>query len=304
MDKVILILFCIAAGLLLRRFKIVPADSYQTLNELLVNFFMPALILWQITALKFDSKFIFPILVAWIIFAGAFIFFILVGKWKKFPLKSVAALIITGGISSTSFLGFPIFEMLYGEEGLQIAILMSQAGSFLIGITLGVAVASWYSSTAPSVKYIALNVLRFPPFIAFVTAIGLNISGVHFPALVNDILAKLSSPYLILALLSVGMQINLSARNIDTKMLTSGLLYKLVLAPVIIFILYRFIFGQQNFIVTISVMGAAIGPMNTAAVIAGKYNLNSKLASQMVAIGIPLSLPVLYIIHLLMQQLP
>jgi predicted permease len=300
LDKVILILFCIVAGLLLRRFKIVPADSYQTLNELLVNFFMPALIIWQITTLQFERKFILPILVAWIIFAGAFVFFILVGKWKKFPPKSVAALIITGGISSTSFLGFPIFEMLYGKEGLQIAILMSQAGSFLIGITLGVAVASWYSSTAPSVKDIAKNVFRFPPFIAFVVAIGLNISGVHFPILVNDMLSKLSSPYLILALLSVGMQINLSAKDINTKMLFTGLLYKLVVAPVLIFLLYRFVFGQQSLIITISVMGAAIGPMNTAAVIAVKYNLNSKLASQMVAIGIPLSLPVLYIIHLLM----
>ncbi len=298
-----LILFCIVAGVLLRRFKIVPADSYQTLNELLVNFFMPALILWQITALKFEGKFIFPILVAWIIFAAAFVFFIAVGKWKKFPPKSVAALIITGGISSTSFLGFPIFEMLYGTEGLQIAILMSQAGSFLIGITLGVAVASWYSSTAPSVKDIANNIFKFPPFIAFVLAIGLNISGIHFPVIVNDMLAKLSSPYLILALLSVGLQINLSAKDVDTKMLTTGLLYKLVLAPVLIFLLYHFVLGQQKFVTAISVMGAGIGPMNTAAVIATKYNLHSKLASQMVAIGIPLSLPVLYIIHLLMQQL-
>jgi predicted permease len=303
LEKIILILFCIAAGLLLRRYKIVPADGYQTVNELLLNFFMPALILWQITELKFNKGYIFPILVAWIIFAGAFLFFAMMAKWKKFPPKSVAALIITGGISSTSFLGFPIFEMLYGKEGLQIAILMSQAGSFLIGITLGVVVASWYSSTAPSAKDIVGNVLRFPPFIAFVLAIGLNISGIHFPVIVNNLLSILSSPYLILALLSVGMQINLSAKDTDTKMLTSGLLYKLVLAPLLIFLLYRCVFRQQNLIITISVMGAAIGPMNTAAIIAGKYNLNSKLASQMVAIGIQLSLPVLYIIHLLMQQL-
>lgn len=303
MDKLLLILFCIVAGILLRRFKIVPADSYQTLNKLLLNFFMPALILWQITALQFDNKFIFPILVAWIIFAAAFVFFILVGKWNNFPRTSVAALIITGGISSTSFLGFPIFEMLYGREGLQIAILMSQAGSFLIGITLGVAVASWYSSTAPSVKGIAINILRFPPFIAFVLAICMNRGGVHFPELINEMLAKLSSPYLILALLSVGLQINFSANDVNTKMLSYGLVYKLVLAPVLIFILYRLIFGQQKFIVAISVMGAAIGPMNTAAIIAGKYNLDSKLASQMVAIGIPLSLPILYIVHLLMEQL-
>jgi malate permease and related proteins len=303
LDKVILIPFCIAAGLLLRYFKIVPAKSYKTLNTLLVNFFMPVLILWQITELKFNNKFIFSILVSWIIFAAAFVFFNAVGKWKKFPPTSIGALIITGGISSISFLGFPIFEMLYSKEGLQIAILMSQAGSFLIGITLGVAVASWYSSSMPSLKKIVINVFMFPPFITFLTAIIFNISGIHFPVLVTDMLAKLSSPYLILALLSVGLQINLCETEVNTTMLTTGLLYKLVFAPLLIFLLYRFVFGQKNLILTISVMGAAIGPMNTAAVIAGKYNLNSKLASQMVAIGIPLSLPVLYIIHLLMQQL-
>ena len=300
MDKVILILFCIVAGFLLRRFKVVPANGYQTLNELLVNYFMPALILWQITELKFDPKFIFPVLVAWIIFSAAFVFFILTGRWKKIPKKSVAALIITGGISSTSFLGFPVFEMLYGKEGLQIAILMSQAGSFLIGITFGVAVASWYSSTVPRAKDIAGAMLKFPPVIAFAVALGLNISGIHLPALINDVLSRLSSPYLILVLFSVGMQIDLSVNDEETSMLTLGLLYKLVLAPLLIFILYRFVFRQPGLIITISVMGAAIGPMNTAAIIAGKYNLDSKLASQMVAIGIPLSLPVLYIIYLVM----
>lgn len=289
------------AGFLLRHFKVVPQDSYKTLNELLVNFFMPALIILQINELTFDRKFLFPILVAWIIFFLAILFFITVGKWLHAPRTSIAALIITGGISSTSFLGFPIFEMLYGKEGLQIAILMSQAGSFLIGITLGVAVASWFSSTAPSLKNIAQNVIRFPPFIAFILSIFLNIAGVHFPDVMKEMLSRLSSPFTILALLSVGMQINFSGQHLDMRLLKIGLLYKLILAPLAIYLLYHFVFRQSQFITTISVMGAAIGPMNTAAVIAGKYNLNSKLASQMVAFGIPLSLPILYIIHLFMQ---
>jgi malate permease and related proteins len=303
MDKIILILLCIVAGALLRHYKVAPAGSYQAINALLVNFFMPALILWQITQLTFNSRYIFPVLMAWIIFAAAFVFFKWIGKIKNIPPKSVATLIITGGISTISFLGFPIFEILYGKEGLQIGILMSQAGSFLIGITFGVVVASWYSSaTPPSVKEIAGNVFKFPPFIAFIVALVLNKLGIHFPAAVNDILAKLSSPYLILALLSVGLQINLSGEEINYRLLGIGLFYKLLIAPAIIFILYFFVFRQPVTIVSISVMGAAIGPMNTAAIIAGRYNLDTKLASQMVAIGIPLSLLVVYIIHILMLQ--
>lgn len=264
---------------------------------------MPALILWQITEISFNRFYIFPVLSAWIIFAVGFLFFGWLGTLKNIPPKSVAVLMITGSISSISFLGFPIFEILYGKEGLQVGILMSQAGTFLIGITLGVVIASWYSSAEPSFKIIAGNVLKFPPFVSFVLALLLNKLGFHFPNILNDMLSKLSSPYLILALLSVGLQIDFTVREMNRGLLIAGLSYKLIAAPALIFILYRFVFGQSNFVVSLSVMGAAIGPMNTAAVIADRYNLDSKLASQMVAIGIPLSLPVLYIIHLLMQQL-
>ena len=128
-----------------------------------------------------------------------------------------------------------------------------------------------------------------------------NLYRFHLSVIVNEILSKLSSPYLILALLSVGMQINLSGKEIETRLPGVGLFYKLILAPAIIFLPYYFVFNQRGAIVVISVTGAAIGPIDTAAIIAGKYNLNAKLASQMVAIGIPLSLPVLYIIYLLMQ---
>jgi malate permease and related proteins len=300
LEKLILILLCLLSGYLLRHLKIVKADAYKFLNVLLINFFMPAIILLQITTLKFEYKFIFPIIVAWIIFAVAFVFFKIIGKWQKIDPKSIATLIITAGISSTSFLGFPIFEMLYGNEGLQIAILMSQLGSFLIGITFGVAIASYYSSTTPTIKDIVFNIFKFPPFIAFIVAIFLNVFGIQFTNTINYILTKLSSPYLVLALLSAGMQITLSLKEGNLNLLGLGLLYKLILAPILIFILYKFAFIQSNFVVTISVMGAAIGSMNTAAIIADKFNLNSKLASQMVAISIPISLPILYFIHILL----
>ena len=41
------------------------------------------------------------------------------------------------------------------------------------------------------------------------------------------------------------------------------------------------------------IVGAAIGPMNTAGTIADRYGLDPPLAAQMVGLGIPLSLPLL-----------
>lgn len=157
------------------------------------------------------------------------------------------------------------------------------------------------SKATPSIKDVLYSVFRFPPFIAFIVAVTLNISGIHFPNFMDDTPAIISAPFSRLALLSGWLQITLVGKDIEVPKLGLGLLYKLILAAGLIFLLYRFVIRQNLLVTSISVMGAAIGPLNTAAIIAGKYNLNLKLASNMVAVGIPLSLPIIYIIHLLMQ---
>lgn len=90
-------------------------------------------------------------------------------------------------------------------------------------------------------------------------------------------LVRLSSPFTTLALLSVCMQINLSGKQYEWRLPNVGLFYKLLLAPFSIYLLYKYVFDQNQLITTISVMGSAIGPMNTAAVIAGKYDINLKI---------------------------
>jgi predicted permease len=66
-----------------------------------------------------------------------------------------------------------------------------------------------------------------------------------------------------------------------------------LLAPLLIYGLYYTLAHQHSRVVDLCVLGAAIGPMNTAAVVAERYGLNSPLAAQMVGLGIPLSLPLL-----------
>ncbi len=62
-------------------------------------------------------------------------------------------------------------------------------------------------------------------------------------------------------------------------------------------------FDRFGMMQEICVLGAAIGSMNTAAILVYRFKLNESLAAKMVAIGIPLSLPLIYIIHLLLQQI-
>jgi predicted permease len=218
-----------------------------------------------------------------------FVFFALVSPLVGIDKSSAGALILTAGISSISFVGFPIFELLYGKAGLEIGILMSQAGSFVVCGTLGIITASIYSAKQLSYQGIIRNILSFPPFISFCIALLLNLWGYHFPSLVGEMLQKLGQPFTVLALLSIGLQLSFKREDIRIKPLLYGLLYKLVLAPTLIYILYILILGEHTALGKQCVIGAALGSMNTSTIIAANYGLNPKLATQMVSISIPLS---------------
>jgi malate permease and related proteins len=293
MPNLILLLLCLGVGAGLRRWRVVPAEAPTVLNQLLVAVFMPALTFLHLSVARLDARFLLPVLAPWLLFGAACLLIPPLGRRLGLARGSIGALILTGGISSTSFVGFPIFELLYGREGLELGIMMSQAGSFLVCVTLGVAVASWYGSAAPSGRQILGNVLRFPPFGAFVLAMVANAAGYQHPALVRGVLEKLSAPFPVVALLSVGLQLRWAVPRGQARALGLGLGYKLLLAPLLVFGLYHGAAAQHGRVVDLCVLGAAIGPMNTAAAVAARYNLDAPLAAQMVGLGIPLSLPLL-----------
>jgi predicted permease len=225
------------------------------------------------------------------------LFFGVLAPKLGFDRSTTGALIITAGISSISFVGFPIFEMLYGKTGLQTGILMSQAGSFVVCGTLGIITASYYGSAKPNLSQIFKDIFSFPPFVSFCIAIVINLLGIQLPDFLASILQKIASPFSVIALISVGLQISFDFDQIPLKPLLWGLGFKLLIAPIIIFVLYVLVLDQHNTIGHICVLGAGIGSMNTATIIAINHKLNPKLASMMVGVGIPLSLFTLFLIY-------
>lgn len=293
MTNLVLLLVCLAAGAALRRWRLVPPGAHTVLNQVLLTVLLPALAFLHLAEARLDARFVLPMLMPWLIFGAGWVFFAAVGRRLGLGRGTVGALILTGGISSVSFVGFPVFELLYGKAGLELGLVMSLAGSMLLCVTLGVVVASWYGTAEPSWQQMAANVLRFPPFLAFVLAGLAHAAGYRHPALVRGVLEKLSAPFPVVALLSVGLQLQWRVPHARFRLLSLGLGYKLVLAPLLVWALFRGLAQQHGPAVDMCILGAAIGPMNTAAVLADRYGLDSPLAAQMVGLGIPLSLPLL-----------
>jgi len=289
MYNIILIFVCLLIGILLQEVKRLPANTYKRLNYFVIYFCLPSLALFYIPKIVLDTKLLYPIAVAWISFTMAILFFSFLGARLKWSKKLTGCLIMTAGFSNTSFLGFPIIQALYGEEGLKMAILVDQPGTFVVLSTLGIFIATLYSNGTSNGVQIVKKIIFFPPFIAFLLACFMNLFHYDFHQYIQFGLQKTGSVMTPLAMLSVGLQLHFDRRSKHFKFLGLGLFYKLILTPIIIYLLYVVILDQHSKMIQVSLMEAAMAPMISSSIIASSYGLKPRLSSMMIGFGIPIS---------------
>ncbi|WP_114747836.1 AEC family transporter [Pleomorphovibrio marinus] len=292
MVNILLIVLCMVIGILLRKVKDFPENAPRTLNAYLIYVVLPAISLLHISKLQLSLSLLMPVLVAWVVFPFTWLLFANLGKKYGWERSTIGCLIVCGGLSNTGFVGYPVIEALYGTEGLKLAILADQPGSFIVVSSLAIIVASLFGAERMRKRDISKRMLLFPPFLFFLCAVLLNVAQVEISGAFLTILESFSSTLTPIALIAVGMQLKVKLQDVKDRFLWIGLGHKLILAPLIIFLLYGFILekrGDEGLIFRVSVMEAAMAPMITSSIIATNFNLKPKLASLLVGIGIPLS---------------
>lgn len=292
MSNLILLSVCFAAGIILRRFGRMPPQAPVTLNAFIIHVSLPAMTLLYVHDLRLSGEVLLVAAMAWLVFGLSAGFFWLAGRWLALPRATVGALMLVGGLGNTSFFGLPMVEAYYGEAGLSTAIVADQLGSFLALSVLGITVAGIYSSGRPTATEIALRILRFPPFIALVIAFALI--PFEYAPWFSALLKRLGDTLAPLALLSVGLQLRLGHVAEHGRNLALGLGFKLILAPLAIYLLYVQLFGAQGQAIQVTLFEAAMPPMITAAIVAAEHDLDPDLANLMVAVGLLVSFFTLY----------
>jgi predicted permease len=285
----ILLFLCLLLGWTLKHFKKFPINAPQTLSGFIIYISLPALAILNLHKLQFSDGLWFPIVMPWMLFLLSAIFFIILGKVFRWSKKTTGCLILVSGLGNTSFVGFPMLEALIGPEAIPIATILDQLGSFLVVSVLGVITASVYSSGRVDTQSIIKKIISFPPFWAVI--FGLSTRGVQFPDLANFVLERLAGTLTPLALVSVGLQLELSPQRIRKiiQPLSMGLTFKLLLVPLFFFTLGKLVVSDP-LIFKVTVLESAMAPMITAGIIATQFDLESDLAAQLVGVGIVLSL--------------
>ena len=294
----LILLFVI--GIVAQLIPSLPENIHRKINQFILAVPLPAIVLTKIPHLAITHEVVFPVISAWVIFLVSAIYAYLFCKLFNYNRKTMACMILCCGLGNTSFVGYPFLKYFYGDESLKYAIFVDQPGSFLILSTFGVLVATYFSSANLNFKEIVFRLIQFPPFIAFVIALVIPenlITGTTYAIL--DYTGKFMVP---LAILSLGLQFNLSLKTIPWKKLMAGLIYKLLLAPLIIYILFYFILHKNGDMYTISILECAMPPMITSSLLATEYDLDSELANALPTVGIVFAIPTLLFWNFFLKQ--
>lgn len=289
MSNLLLLILCFAAGVLMRRTQRMPESAPATINSFIVHVSFPALTLLYVhdSDFQFGKDIILIAIMPWIYFVLAAAFFWYVGRRLQWSRGTVGALILTGGLGNTSFFGLPMIEAFYGQEGLASGIIIDQLGSFLVLSTLGLTVAGIYSAGRPGLTEIVRRIVTYPPFIALVVAALLR--PVEYAPWFSEFLMRLGDTLAPLALFAVGYQLRLGHLQAHGRNLIIGLGFKLLLAPLLIYLLYVQFLDGQGLSMQVTVFEAAMPPMITAAILAAEHDLDPELATLMVAVGLMVS---------------
>ncbi|WP_343224652.1 AEC family transporter, partial [Oleiagrimonas sp.] len=205
MGAMLLLFFCLLLGMAVRRFTRAPEGMAHALNWWVLYIALPAIVLELIPQLHYRSDLWFPVVAAWIVFAGAWIVFALVGHWRGWSRARIGTLTLVCGLGNTSFMGYPLIRALHGQEGLKLAVVADQLGTFPLLASAAIVVASLYSGQSPHPRQVLRRVFTFPAFLALLVGLVVGQLG-GWPDIANKVFSPIGATMSPLALFSVGMQ--------------------------------------------------------------------------------------------------
>lgn len=290
MENVALLAVCLALGIVLRRSGRMPENAPAALNGFIIHVSLPAVILIYVHRLPIDSSLVFPVAAPWILFALGLALFASVARLARWTAPTTGGLILSGSLANTSFVGLPMIEAFYGASFLGLGILIDQLGTYLVLSTLGIVVAVTFSREQGdpiSAARILHKITGFVPFQALLLALVLR--PIDFPAGLEEMLGRLGATLAPLALVSVGYQLRLSDLRGRLSALTFGLVFKLILGPLLIMVVLVKLVGADGQNTQVTIFEAAMAPQIGAAIVAMEHKLDAPLVALMVGIGVPLS---------------
>jgi predicted permease len=275
MDKVLLIICPFLAAVILRSIGKVRGNHAILVTNYVLNFSLPCLTIATISKLDLKGNHFEVAVIAWAVMTTGAVLSYATGKLLKLTGGKLRSFILLATFPNTGFLGYPMSYAAYGGSGLVYAVIYDQMGMFPFFLTLGFFVAGGKESLG--------SALKFPPFIALLFAIILNIAGISMPDFIAAALKVAGWTTLPLTIFLIGLRITfIGMRNF--RYIAVGLALRMLIFPILLLIVMTAM-GRKGLPYDVALMETAMPPALTTSILASKYMLDEELAIAAISVG-------------------
>ncbi|MBP1751298.1 MAG: hypothetical protein H6Q57_134 [Geobacteraceae bacterium] len=275
MDKFLLIIIPFMSAMALRRLDLLRARHAEIITSYVINFSLPCLTIMTISTLDLKNTNFAPVLMAWVVMAAGAGLAYFAGRILKLTGGKLRSFVLVVTFPNTCFLGYPLTFALYGSAGLPFAVIYDQMGMVPLFLTLGFLVAGGKKSLGSAMK--------FPPFIAMLFALIMNMAGLTIPEIIASVLKGAGWTTLPLTIFLIGMKVSLTAVH-DCKTVATSLVLRMVVIPALLFFSLALL-GFKGLPYEVTLLESAMPPALTTSILASRYKLDEEFAVASISAG-------------------
>lgn len=275
MDKLLLIICPFMAAMVLRRSGKFRESHAIHITNYVLNVSLPCLTIATISKLDLKGNHLEVAFIAWAVMMAGAILAYGTGMLMRLTGGRLRSFILVATFPNTAFLGYPLSYAAYGSSGLVYAMIFDQMGMFPFFLTLGFFVAGGKKSIG--------SALKFPPFIALLFSLLINMAGISLPSQVIFVLKWIGWTTLPLTIFLIGLRIAFK-RTQNFGCITVALALRMIIIPAIVFIVLA-VMGRKGLPFDVTFMESAMPPAMTTSILAAKYKLDEELAVEAISAG-------------------
>jgi len=275
-ETIIPIIVMIIIGYTLKRTGVLNAEDAISLNKIVINIAIPALIFLAIYKVNLAIlPLITPIpLICVSVGITCGLIAYLVSTAFHYPSKTRWSIVSTSAMFNSGFLGYPVVLGVFGASGLVRAIFYD-LGSMILFISFGI---FFLLMLGGKYSEIFKRSFLFPPLWGIILGLLLNFLNINIGFLISQILVYLSGAAIPLIMISLGLSIEFKGIKEHIKAVSLVSTIKLIIAPIIAFIIVL-ILGMGGLEKPVTILEAGMPSAMLGLVLAITYELDVKAAA-------------------------
>ncbi len=279
-------IFCLMlSGYILTKTKVLSADARKPLSNLLINFILPCNIITSFM-MEFNQKILMDCLAIFIVSVCLQTFVVISSKYfypntdaGKLPVLRYGTI-----VSNAGFMGSPIAQGLYGDQGLlyaSIYLIPLRAVMWSFGVTC---------FTGAKGKGVLKKIVTHPCIVAVFLGMILMVAQIQLPKGIEQTIRYAGNANTALSMIVIGnILAEVKASEIFDKQAGWFCIVRLVIIPLLVLTGCK-LAGVDELVKQLSVVLASMPAAATTAILAAKYDGDAHFAAKIVFLSTLLSL--------------